>query len=87
MYLKLFLGLMAVVCHFLEIQVIGVFFHRRDNVLQLDNPLGSMFHCRVWATSSGVVSMVARKELAVAYSRQQNIKPKELLSWRTSSLR
>ena len=56
---------MVVVCRFLEIRVVGVIFCRRNKVIQLDDFLRSTFRCRLWVMSSGVVSMIARRELAV----------------------
>ena len=43
--LKLFPGLLIMVCRFLEFRVVGVLFYQRDNVIQLDDFLGSTFSC------------------------------------------
>ena len=61
-YLKLFLGLMAVVFVSSKFKS-SVLFYWRDNILQLDVFLGSTFCCQLWATSWEVVSTLACREL------------------------
>ena len=46
--------------YFLTVQIIGDLFHRSDGM----DFSGSAFHNQPWATSSGVVRVVAQNELA-----------------------